>query len=201
MADRRSLTDRYLRALASAPPGERDEVWDIRVPGFGIRISDTEDANPARRGKAGKITFILFTRFSPGAAPTRRVIGVYGAITLEEARRTAGEWRSLVAKSIDPAVVEAEAREKAARERALRIRHSFANVAEAFIAASAPIITARKQGQRQGRPVATRPDSSCASPASIDKRLQDSDLRPGIARELRKHVTILERGIAELELA
>ena len=53
---------------------------------------------------------------------------------LEEARRTAGEWRSLIAKGIDPAVVEAEAREKAARERALRIRHSFANAAEAFIA-------------------------------------------------------------------
>ena len=52
---------------------------------------------------------------------------------LEEARRTAGEWRSLIDKGIDPAVVEAEAREKAAREAALRIRHSFANVAEAFI--------------------------------------------------------------------
>ena len=53
---------------------------------------------------------------------------------LEQARRTAGEWRSLIAKGIDPAVVEAEAREKAERERALRIRHSFGNAAEAFIA-------------------------------------------------------------------
>ena len=33
------------------------------------------------------------------------------------------------------------------------------------------------------------------------ERLADPDLRPGIARELRKHVTILEREIAELELA
>ena len=55
-------------------------------------------------------------------------------MTLEEARRTAGEWRSLIDKGIDPAVVEAEAREKEARERALRIKHSFASVAEAFIA-------------------------------------------------------------------
>ena len=52
---------------------------------------------------------------------------------LEEARRTAGEWRSLIGRGIDPAVVEAERREKEARERALRIKHSFANVAEAFI--------------------------------------------------------------------
>ena len=30
------------------------------------------------------------------------------------------------------------------------------------------------------------------------KRLADPDLRPGIARELRKHVAIIEREIAEL---
>ena len=91
------------------------------------------DVDPARRGKAGKISFILFTRFSPGAAPTRRVIGTYGAVSLEDARRTAGEWRSLIARGIDPAVIEAEVRAKAARERAARIKHSFANVAEAFV--------------------------------------------------------------------
>jgi integrase len=134
MADRKLLTDRYLRALLPAPHGQRVEVFDARVPGFGIRISDTVDADSARRGKAGKISFMLYARFSSGAPPTRRVIGTYGAITLEEARRTAGEWRSLIDKGIDPVVVEAEAREKADRERALRIKHSFANVAEAFIA-------------------------------------------------------------------
>ncbi len=133
MADRRLLTDRYLRALPPAPRGQRIEVFDIRVPGFGIRISDTVDADPARRGKAGRITFILYARFTAGTGPVRRTIGVYGAITLEDARRIAGEWRSLIAKGIDPAVVEAEAREKAEHERALRIRYSFANVAEAFI--------------------------------------------------------------------
>ena len=30
-------------------------------------------------------------------------------------------------------------------------------------------------------------------------RLQDPDVRPGMAKELRKHVAILEREIAELE--
>ena len=133
MADRKLITDRFLKSLPPAPRGQRVEVFDARVPGFGIRISDTKDVDPARRGKAGKISFMLYARFSAGTAPTRRVIGTYGAITLEEARRTAGEWRSLIDKGIDPAVVEAEAREKAAREAALRIRHSFANVAEAFI--------------------------------------------------------------------
>ena len=109
-------------------------MFDTRVPGFGIRVSDTMDADPARRGKAGKHQLHPVRPVLAGAAPTRRVIGTYGAITLEDARRTAGEWRSLIDKGIDPAVVEAEAREKAAREGALRIRHSFATVAEAFIA-------------------------------------------------------------------
>ena len=38
MADKKLITDRYLRALPPAPHGLRVEVWDSRVPGFGIRI-------------------------------------------------------------------------------------------------------------------------------------------------------------------
>ena len=34
--------------------------------------------------------------------------------------------------------------------------------------------------------------------ARVLERLQDPELRPGIARELRRHVAILEREIAEL---
>ena len=132
MADRRLLTVRYLNSLPPAPKGKRVEVFDSHLSGFGLRISDTAD--PARPGKAGRVTFILFARFQPGAAPTRRTIGVYGAITLEQARQTAGEWRSMVAKGIDPAQVEAAERDKAERERTLRQQHSFAAVAETFLA-------------------------------------------------------------------
>ena len=53
MTDRRMFTDRYLASLRPAPRGQRIEVFDTRVPGFGIRISDSKDADPARRGKAG----------------------------------------------------------------------------------------------------------------------------------------------------
>jgi hypothetical protein len=109
-------------------------VRDARVDGFRAVINDLGDANPARRGKAGKINFVLYGRFGRGKSPTRRPIGVYGEITLEEARTTAGEWRSLIAKGIDPAVVEAEARKQEAREAAEREKHSFATVAETFIA-------------------------------------------------------------------
>jgi integrase len=132
MADRRLLTDRLLKSLGPAPKGTRIELFDSRLSGFGLRISDVEDT--ARRGKAGRISFILFARFQRGAAPTRRAIGTYGPMmTLEEARRIAGEWRSQIAKGIDPAVVQAQAHEKTAREAALRRKHSFAAVAETFI--------------------------------------------------------------------
>jgi hypothetical protein len=42
-------------------------------------------------------------------------------------------------------------------------------------------------------------DKKGAELARVRERLQVPDLRPGIARELRKHIAILEREIAELE--
>ena len=94
MADHRLITDRYLRALPPAPNGQRVEVFDSRVPGFGIRISDTKDADPARRGKAG----------THQLRPVRPVLARCGTDPPRhrhlwrdhagEARRTAGEWRS-----------------------------------------------------------------------------------------------------------
>src|SRR5262245_26274112 len=127
------LTDRFLRSLAPAPKGKRVWHWNSRVSGFGVAVADLEDPDPARRGKAGKITFVLYARFQADASPTRRPIGTYGAISLEEARDIAGQWRSLVDKGIDPAAIARAQRETEAKEAALRIKHSFANVAEAFI--------------------------------------------------------------------
>jgi len=50
-------------------------VFDTRIPRLlSVRICDTEDTDPARRGKAGKITFVFFARISPAAAPARRTI-------------------------------------------------------------------------------------------------------------------------------
>ncbi len=129
----RFLTDRFLRSLPPAKRRQRVEVWDTIVPGFGIRVYDAKDDDPARRGKAGKISFILYARFSPGAAPARRIIGVYPAISWRTRGASPGSGAAMIARGIDPRVVEAAEREKAEREAALRIRHSFAAVAEDFI--------------------------------------------------------------------
>jgi hypothetical protein len=66
MADKRQLTDRFLKSLAPAKHGTRNDIWDSVVPTFGACIYDSKDADPSRRGKAGRIAFIMYTRFKRG---------------------------------------------------------------------------------------------------------------------------------------
>jgi Arm DNA-binding domain len=84
MTNKRHLTDRALKALAPAKPGERYELRDSIVAGFGVRVNDERD--PSRPGKARHVSFILYTRFPGSSAPTRRALGRYPALTLEQAR-------------------------------------------------------------------------------------------------------------------
>jgi hypothetical protein len=122
---RLKLTDRKLKSLRAT--GERYEVLDTVEPAFGIRVSDK-----------GSLTFILKTRFpntpiNPKTGypnPTRRAIGEYPSMTLEEAREEARKWRDLIKRGIDPAI-EAERR----RQEELRKQSdTFAAIAEKFIA-------------------------------------------------------------------
>src|SRR6516225_6576090 len=108
MASKRHLSDRALKALAPAKTGTRYELRDSIVSGFGVRVNDERD--PSRPGKAGHISFILYTRFPGSRAPTRRALGRYGDLTLEQARDKAALWRVRISKGIDPAVEEERAR-------------------------------------------------------------------------------------------
>ncbi len=115
---RKALTDRSLKAIKPAPKGKHIDHWDAIVPGMGVRVSDT-----------GRKTFVLVMRFPGSRNPTRRALGEYGAVTLDDARRKARDWLELIRKGIDP-VVQQE------RERAAELRkqeNSFAAVAEDFI--------------------------------------------------------------------
>ena len=56
MTDRRMITDRLLRSLRPAPRGQRIEVFDTRVPGYGVVVplllhSVDGDSMPALRTK------------------------------------------------------------------------------------------------------------------------------------------------------
>jgi len=85
--------------------------------------------DPSRPGKAAHVSFILYTRFPGSKAPTRRALGRYPAITLEAARIKAAQWRTLIAKGVDPAIEEERARLAEQRKRA----NTFGAVAEDFI--------------------------------------------------------------------
>lgn len=113
---RKVLTDRTLKSLK--PAASHYDVWDATVPGLGVRVSQT-----------GRKTFVLMARIRRGSHPTRRALGVYGAITLADARTKAQEWLKLIRQGIDPTIE--EERRRAAELR--RQENTFAAVAEDFI--------------------------------------------------------------------
>ena len=120
-ARRTFRTDRELRALQ---PGEGwYDAYDEVQRGVAVRVGP--------RGADGKFrkTFVMVARFD-GKNPTRRRLGEYGAMTLEEARGLAGDWRKLVVKGIDPKIEE----QRAKRERQTKNASTFEAVAERYVA-------------------------------------------------------------------
>jgi integrase len=112
---RKKLTNRTLQSLKPEPA--LYYVWDSTTPAFGVRVMPS-----------GRITFVLAAHL-PGKAGTRRALGEYGVITLEEARDKASEWRKAIKQGIDPARAEERQREATLRQQAT----TFGAVAEDFI--------------------------------------------------------------------
>jgi integrase len=115
---KRTLTDRAIKTLKPAKPGTLYDLMDALVPGFGVRVSET-----------GRRTFILVARFPGSRNPTRRALGQYGALTLEQARSKARNWIELIRRGTDPKVQE----ERARREELRKQQTTFEAVAEDFI--------------------------------------------------------------------
>jgi integrase len=126
---KKTLNDRLIKALKPAATGKRDEMWDSIVPGFGVRITDT-----------GAKSFVLLARYPGSPNPTRRTLGGYGELTLQQARNKARSWLELLARGIDPQ--EEIERQRLAEQR--KRAGTFANVAEDFIRQKLP-------GERRGR--------------------------------------------------
>ena len=79
MAERVKLSDRKLKSLKPAKAGQRYEIMDSDVSGFGVRVTDK-----------GKLTFFLLARFGSSNNPTRRALGEYPTDSLADARETEG---------------------------------------------------------------------------------------------------------------
>jgi integrase len=130
------LTPTKIAGLKPALPGQRYQVMDALVPGFGVRVTDT-----------GVRTFILRTRFPGSSSPARREIGKAGDMSLTDARDKARQWRDLVRQGIDP--TEQEARDRAATVD--RRRMTFGSVAEDFIREKLPSERKGKDAEREIR--------------------------------------------------
>jgi integrase len=130
---KRTLDDRYLKALKKRPAaeGKTYDVMDTIVPSFGVRVSDK-----------GRCTFILIARYGYAKNPTRRALGVYDALTLENARIKARKWIEQLQKGEDPALLEERDRARSIEKQ----KTTFGAVAEDFRREKLP-------GERKGEDV------------------------------------------------
>ena len=114
------LTEPGLAALKRAKPGQRYDVMDKLVPGFGVRVTDS-----------GHRSFMLIARYPGSPNPTRRTIP---KATLKEARDRAREWINWIGDGKDPADIEATLKRAEQTKKA----NSFAAVCEDFIREKLP---------------------------------------------------------------
>lgn len=145
---KRNITATLIESLKPAPAGSRYDVMDTQVPGFGIRVTDGKKVSGVVQG-----AYIFYGRLPdadrPGEfkSPTRSRLAPLGALSLEDAREKARQWRNLIRAGKDPRTEEAREIERQQAEEAQRRRDTFATVAEAFIADRLP-------AQRKGKEVA-----------------------------------------------
>lgn len=113
------LTERFISSPKRVPSAGRADYHDALVPGLALRVTST-----------GHRSFNLITRYPTNPKnPTRRALGEFGEISLDQARERAREWLGLIRQGIDPKV--AEVRRRSAEQRAQVT--TFKVVAEAFL--------------------------------------------------------------------
>jgi len=116
---RKALTDRFVASKTIIPVAGRADYLDALVPGLALRVT-----------AKGHRSFVLVARYPANPRnPTRRALGDYGAITLDQAREKARVWLALIKKGTDPRVE--EVRQKAAQQR--RQFNTFGAVAAQFL--------------------------------------------------------------------
>jgi integrase len=162
-----NLTDRFIDSPGRTPTTGRKDYSDAQVPGLSLRVT-----------AAGHKSFVLIARYPLNPKnPTRRALGDYGKITLEQAREKARSWLALIGKGIDPKVEDARQKAEAGR----RQINTFAAVAAEFLdrhasglrkAGEARRIVNQEFVKRWGaRPVIDiRPEEAAAAIRAIVKR-------------------------------
>jgi integrase len=102
------LTDLTIKNLR--PKARPYDKKDVEVRGLHVRVLPS-----------GHKSFVLLTRFPGSNNPTRRALGEYGVMSLEEARDKARAWRKKVANSIDPSIEQQRERQAAQQRNGLTV--------------------------------------------------------------------------------
>jgi integrase len=101
------LTDRFLSSFA-LEPGRKDQlVFDTECPGLGVRIT-----------AKGTRTFLVQWTDPATKQKVRERLGVWGSLTIDQARTAARARHGDVARGINPAAERKKAKEAVAAERA-----------------------------------------------------------------------------------
>jgi integrase len=115
------MTDKAIENL-TAPKGKRIEYFDAGYPGFGLRVSASNDKDNPKIRK----TWVFLYRF--GGKLHRLSFGPYPALTLANARKQASAALALVSDGKDPGAVHAAKKAEAARR-----PDTVANIVDDFI--------------------------------------------------------------------
>jgi integrase len=123
------LTTRSLEALKPAPKGRRDMHWDVLVPSFAIRVTDTGAATPVVKRRIGKTGNPVCREVGdPWTVPLPRksqILPFSLEALRENARRTVSEMRA----GVDPK----EKKRAAVDDEKRREASVFGAVAEQYI--------------------------------------------------------------------
>ena len=123
------------RLVDAVQPGRADQfIWDDEISGFGLKVTPS----------GGKVYVFQYRLAPPGEAsrtsPTRYTIGRHGALTPEQARKSALALAALVANGVDPRQLEIDQHaakreaQNAANEKArLEGELSFENIAALWL--------------------------------------------------------------------
>jgi integrase len=113
---KQALTDRTLKTVK--PEDKPYDIRDTVVPGLRVRVMPS-----------GQRSFVLLARFTGRySAPTRRALGVYDLMSLEEARDETRKWQKLIKKGVDPSALREQERADKEREQ----KNTFRAVLAAF---------------------------------------------------------------------
>jgi hypothetical protein len=128
------LSDRFCASPSRIPPaGKRAEFYDALAPGLALRVTDR-----------GHRSFVMVARFPANPVhPTRRLIGEYGTISLEDAREVVRSWHALIRRGIDPKAEILKQRAEARRKHATTFKH----VMDEYLGRAAPERSAQEIGR------------------------------------------------------